>query len=132
MLLPEAKNDNLARVLNGQRSKQQGIDQAENRGVRADAQRERQDSNRRKSGVLDKHSSGKPNFLPERLHCRLLTRAFGYTYSVCARGAAGTWSTFDFGGASWLRRGLLGFLRRCGRRRGGWCARRNWRSAGRA
>jgi len=66
MLLPEAENDYLARVLNGQRPKQQGIDQTENRGVRADAQREGEHRDGGESGIFAQHTQSEAHILQKR------------------------------------------------------------------
>src|SRR5712671_8131767 len=130
MLLPETEDHDLAGILDRQRPKQQGINQAENGGVGADAQRQREHGYRGESEVLAKHSRGKANILPERSQNKLLTRP-RHTPIPSTPEVFRHPGKIDFDGASWLRRGLPGFLRRCGRRRGGWCALRSWRSAGR-
>jgi hypothetical protein len=76
MFLLEAKNYDLAGILDGKRPKEKGIDDAEDGGVGADTQRERQHGDGCKSGVLDQHSRGEANILPERLHYWLLTAKF--------------------------------------------------------
>src|SRR5712671_7635272 len=74
MLLPETEDHDLAGILDRQRPKQQGINQAENGGVGADAQRQREHGYRGESEVLAKHSRGKANILPQRSQNRLLTQ----------------------------------------------------------
>src|SRR5262249_38537184 len=48
-----------------QRTQQQRIDDAENRGVRANAQRQRQDRNRREAEILQQHSRAVAQVLPD-------------------------------------------------------------------
>src|SRR5712671_3401012 len=74
MLLPETEDHDLAGILDRQRPKQQGINQAENGGVGADAQRQREHGYRGESEVLAEHSRGKANILPQRSQNRLLTQ----------------------------------------------------------
>src|SRR6267142_422190 len=74
MLLAEAEDHDLAGIFDRKRPKQQGINQAENGGVGADAQRQREHGYRGESEVLAKHSRGKANILPERSQNRLLTQ----------------------------------------------------------
>src|SRR6267154_3598945 len=75
MLLPETEDHDLAGILDRQRPKQQGINQAENGGVGADAQRQREHGYRGESEVLAKHSGSKANILPQRSQNRLLTQS---------------------------------------------------------
>src|SRR5712671_211310 len=105
MLLPETEDHDLAGILNRQRPKEQGIDEAENGCIYADAQRERQDGYRGKSGVLAKHSRGKANILPQRSQNKLLTRP-RHTPIPSAPEALSVHKQNQFGGASRLRRGL--------------------------
>src|SRR5258708_17085898 len=75
MLLAEAEDRDLAGILSWQRPKQQGINQAENGDVGADAQRQREHGYRGESEVLAKHSGSKANILPQRSQNRLLTQS---------------------------------------------------------
>ncbi len=51
---------------------QNGVDHAENRAIRADAQRQREHRHRGETGVLSQHSHAIPDVLPQRSHFSLL------------------------------------------------------------
>ena len=68
---PEAQGHHLVRAGEaGNRIEQCGVDPAENRGVRADAQREREDGDCGVAGRLRDHAQAVTNVLPERSHPR--------------------------------------------------------------
>ena len=57
----------------GERAKHQRVDEAEDGGVGADAEREREDGHGRETGSPAHHPEGVPGVLPERFHGALLT-----------------------------------------------------------
>ena len=58
----------IARRHAGQRLKNDGLEPGEDRGVRADAQRERDDGDQCEAGLLQQHSRAEAQVLPECLH----------------------------------------------------------------
>ncbi len=56
------------RVLHGQRLQQDGIDHAEDRSVRANAQRQRQHRHRREAGILRQHAQTVLQVLEQSIH----------------------------------------------------------------
>jgi collagenase-like PrtC family protease len=60
-----AKQTQLGWILNGKVPQQDGIHQAENRGIRADAKSEGEDRDDSESGILCQHAKAKFEVLPE-------------------------------------------------------------------
>ena len=51
-----------------QRAQEDGVDRAEDRRVRPDAERQREDSHQGEAGVLDEHPQGEAQILEKRVH----------------------------------------------------------------
>jgi hypothetical protein len=68
LLAPLAEAHEPVRVFEGQRPQQHAVDDRKDRRVRADAQRERENGDRREAGLLEQHPKSVPNVLPERFH----------------------------------------------------------------
>jgi hypothetical protein len=63
-LMIAAEFHQLTRILNRQHLEHQGIDEGEDGGVRADAQRQRERGDDREAGGLQKHPASVENVLP--------------------------------------------------------------------
>ena len=81
------------RIGDRQRPQQHRVDQAEDRRVRADAQRQRQDGDEAESGALDEHPEGVFEVLKEHVSFQ----SASFAVSSCQPGAART-------GGSWQPR----------------------------
>ena len=66
-------------VGDGRRAQEHAVDDAENRGVRADSQREGQDRDNGESAVRDELPDGEPKVLEKRLHALASPKRAGAT-----------------------------------------------------